>query len=76
MRRNRLNENRVESLVYVHYNFRLLSHYCDRAYEDPTYRIWDNHPEDDNLEDGIVHLEELEEELIRDEDEAAAGLGD
>jgi len=72
VKRNRLNENRAESLVYVHYNLRLLSHYCDRAYEDPTYKIWDNHPEDENLEDGIVHIEELEEELVRDEDEAAA----
>eukprot|EP00253_Pinus_taeda_P032417 PITA_32417 len=35
VKRNRLNENRAESLVYVHYNWRLLSHYCDRAYEDP-----------------------------------------
>eukprot|EP00253_Pinus_taeda_P007637 PITA_07637 len=72
VKRNRLNENRTESLVYVHYNLRLLSHYCDRAYEDPTYKIWDNHSEDDNLEDGTIHLEELEEELIRDEDEAPA----
>eukprot|EP00253_Pinus_taeda_P021475 PITA_21475 len=72
VKRNRLNENRAESLVYVHYNLRLLSHYCDWAYEDPTYKIWDNHPEDDNLEDGIVHIGELEEELVRDEDEAAA----
>ena len=71
VKRNRLNENRAESLVYVHYNLRLLSHYCDRANEDPTYRIWDNHPEDDNLEDGIVHIEELEEELVRDEDDAS-----
>jgi len=44
VRRNRLNENRAESLVYVHYNLRLLSHYCDRAYEDSTYKIWDNQP--------------------------------
>jgi len=72
VKRNRLNENRAESLVYVHYNLRLLSHYCDRANEDPTYKIWDNHPEDDNLEDGIVHMEELEDELVRDEAEAAA----
>eukprot|EP00253_Pinus_taeda_P015502 PITA_15502 len=72
VKRNRLNENRVESLVYVHYNLRLLSHYCDRAYEDPTYKIWDNHSVGDNLEDGTIHLEELEEELIREEDEAAA----
>ena len=35
------------------------------------HKIWDNHPEDDNLEDGIVHLEELEEELVRDKDKAA-----
>ena len=54
----------------MHYNLRLLSHYYDWAYEDPTYKIWDNHPEDDNLEDGTIHLEELEEELIREEDEA------
>ena len=72
VKRNRLNENRAESLVYVHYNLRLLSHYCDRAYEDPTYKIWDNHPEDDNLEDGVVHIEELEDELVRDEIEADA----
>ena len=71
VKRNRLNENQAESLVYVHYNLRLLSHYCDRANEDPTYRIWNNHPEDDNLEDGIVHIEELEEELVRDEDDAS-----
>eukprot|EP00253_Pinus_taeda_P015575 PITA_15575 len=69
VKRNKLNENRAESLVYVHYNLRLLSHYCERAYEDPTYKIWDNNPEDDNLKDGIMHLEELEEEIIREEDE-------
>ena len=72
MRRNRLNENRAESLVYVHYNLRLLSHYCDRANEDQSYRVWDNNPEDDNLEDGTLHLEELEAELYRDDDEALA----
>ena len=70
VKRNRLNENWAKSLVYVHYNLRLLSHYCNRAYEDPTYKIWYNHPEDDNLEDGTIHLEELEAELMREEDEA------
>eukprot|EP00253_Pinus_taeda_P004520 PITA_04520 len=50
----------------------LLPTLAKKAYEDPTYKIWDTHPKDDNLEDGTVHLEELEEELIRDEDEAAA----
>jgi hypothetical protein len=28
VKRNRLNVSRAESLVYVHYNLRLLSHYC------------------------------------------------
>ena len=56
----------------MHYNLRLLSHYCDRANEDPTYKFWDNHLEDDNLEDGVVHIEELEDELVRDEIEADA----
>ena len=46
-----LNENRVESLVYVHYNLRLLSHYIDWAYEDISYKVWDNNPKDDNLEE-------------------------
>ena len=29
VKRNNLNADRAESLVYVHYNLRLLSHYCD-----------------------------------------------
>ena len=57
VRRNMPNENRAESLVYVHYNLRLLSHYCDRAYEDQSYKVWDNNIEDDNLEDDTVHME-------------------
>ena len=72
MRRNKLNENRAESLVYVHYNLSLLSHYCDWAYDIQSYKDWDNNPEDDNLEDGTVNMEELEAELFRDDDEALA----
>ena len=71
VRRNRLNGNRAEILVYVRYNLRLLSHYCDRAYEDQSYKVWDNNPEDDNLEEDTVHMEELEAELLRDDDEAS-----
>ena len=29
VKRKNLNENRAESLVFVHYNLRLLSHYCE-----------------------------------------------
>ena len=58
----------------MHYNLRLLSHYCDWAYEDLSYKVWDNNPDDDNLEDGTIHLEEFEAELLSDEDEAATGM--
>eukprot|EP00253_Pinus_taeda_P036224 PITA_36224 len=64
----------AESVVYVHYNLRLLSHYCDWAYEDPTYKIWDNHPEDHDLEDGTIHLEELEAKLLRDDDDTTTTM--
>ena len=58
----------------MHYNLRLLSHYCDRANEDQSYKVWDNNLEDDNLEDNTIHLEELEAELLRYEDEAIAAM--
>ena len=31
---------------------------------------WDNHPEEDNLEDGIMLLEQLENALFDDDDHA------
>jgi hypothetical protein len=70
MKRNRLNADRVESLVYVHYNFRLLSHYCEEAKENKNLKHWDNHPEEDNLEDGVMLLEQLENALFDDDDHA------
>ena len=72
VKRNRLNENRAESLVYVHYNLRLLTHYCERAKTDRSYVTWDNNPEEHNLEDGALTLERLEEELLGNEDDHAA----
>ena len=54
VKRNRLNENQVESLVYVHYNLRLLTHYCERAKTDRSYVTWDNNLEEHNLEDGAL----------------------
>ena len=38
------------------------------------YKIWDNLPENDNLEDGTIHLEELEATLMRDEDEVTTTM--
>ena len=72
MKRNRLNENRAESLVYVHYNLRLLTHYCEQAKTDRPYLTWDNNPEEHNLEDGALTLERLDGELLGDEDDHAA----
>ena len=72
MKRNRLNENRAKSLVYVHYNLRLLTHYCERAKTDRSYVTWDNNPEEHNLEDVALTLERLEEELLGDRDDHAA----
>lgn len=74
VKRNCLNDNRAESLVYVHYNLKLLTHYCERAKSDTSYITWDNNPEENNLEDGALVLERLEDELLGDDDhqEAAA----
>ena len=68
MKRNNLNVDRAEILVYVHYNLRLLSHYCDAAKNDRTYLTWDNNPEEVDLEDGAIALERLEVELLGDQD--------
>jgi hypothetical protein len=70
VKRNRLNAGRAESLVYVHYNLRLLSHYREEAKEDRNLKCWDNHQEEDNLEDGVMLLEQLENALFDDDDHA------
>jgi hypothetical protein len=46
VKRNSLNADRAESLVYVHYNLRSLSHYCDAAGNAFPKRdvTWDNNP--------------------------------
>ena len=46
VKRNLLNENWAENLVYVHCNLRLLTHYCERAKTDRSYVTWDNNPEE------------------------------
>ena len=66
IKRNSLNVEHVESLVYVHYNLRLLSHYCEATKNDRTFSIWDNNPEEANAKDGAIALERLENELLGD----------
>jgi hypothetical protein len=68
VKRNRLNVGREESLVYVHYNSLLLSHYCEEAKEDKNLKRWDNHLEEDNFEDRVMLLEQLENAIFDDDD--------
>ena len=49
-----MNVDRVESLVYVHYNLRLLSHYCEVTKNDRTFLTWDNNLEKANVEDELL----------------------
>jgi hypothetical protein len=69
VKRNKLNVNWSESLVYVHYNLQLLSRYCEEAKMDKNLKHWDNNPEENNLEDGVLLLEQLENALLDDDDD-------
>jgi hypothetical protein len=66
VKRKNLNADQAKSLVYVHYNLRLLSHYFEAVKNDKTYVSWDDNPEEANLEDGAIVLEHLEVELLGD----------
>jgi hypothetical protein len=70
VKRNNLNADQAKSLVYVHYNLRLLSHYYDAEGNAFCKRdmTWDNNPEETNLQDETIVLERLEEELLGDHD--------
>jgi hypothetical protein len=45
-----------------------LSHYCEESKRDKSYKTWDYNLEEDNLEDGVLVLEQLENALIDDDD--------
>jgi hypothetical protein len=60
-----MNVDWEESLVYVHYNLKLLSHYCE-APKNGTYMTWDSNPKDANLEDGAITLDHLKADLLAD----------
>jgi hypothetical protein len=59
VKRNNPTIDRARILVYVHYNLRLLSHYCEAVKNDRTYTTWDDNPWEVNLEDGIVSFRVL-----------------
>ena len=49
MKQNKLGSNKVEELVYVHSNLRLLSHKRDE-YKFGAAKLWDVEPESSNLD--------------------------
>ena len=69
VKRNRLSLDRAESLVYFHYNLRLLSHYCEDEKHNRDLKFWDRYSKETNLEDGVLRLEQLEDALIHDDED-------
>ncbi|KAK9698531.1 hypothetical protein RND81_08G111000 [Saponaria officinalis] len=57
-KRNRLNGARVDKLVFIHSNIRLISR-LTASYKEGLSKKWDINPESDYLEDSIIRLEEL-----------------
>jgi hypothetical protein len=45
-----------------------VSHYYEKLKMDKTFKTWDNNPEEDNLEDRVLVLEQLENALIDNDD--------
>ncbi|KAL7258060.1 hypothetical protein ACSBR1_004223 [Camellia fascicularis] len=66
VKRNRLNVDRAEKLVFVHYNHRLLSRYKE-DYEN--FKNWDAHPEDANIEEDIMAIEERDNVSLSDSED-------
>ncbi|XP_028101048.1 uncharacterized protein LOC114300362 [Camellia sinensis] len=66
VKRNRLNVDRAEKLVFVHYNHRLLSRYRE-DYEN--FKNWDAHPEDANIEEDIMAIEERDNVSLSDSED-------
>lgn len=72
VKRNRLNNDRAEKLVFVHYNQRLLSRYRN-DYEQ--YKNWDMFADDANIEEDLMTIEERENiPLSESDDEVAPNL--
>ena len=61
-----MNADRAKSLVYVHYNHRLLTRY--REDYGGTYKNYDSFINDDNLEKDMEALEDREYVLLHSSD--------
>ncbi|KAG5517474.1 hypothetical protein RHGRI_005540 [Rhododendron griersonianum] len=69
VKRNKLNVDRAEKLVFVHYNHRLLSRYKDDY--DENFKNWDANPEEPSIKEDVAAMEEGERVSLSDsEDES------
>ncbi|XP_057469642.1 uncharacterized protein LOC130758708 [Actinidia eriantha] len=66
VKRNKLNVDRAEKLVFVHYNHMLLSRYRD-DYE--KFKNWDANPEEPNIEEDAATMEERERVSLSDSED-------
>ncbi|KAL7174108.1 hypothetical protein ACSBR2_033376 [Camellia fascicularis] len=64
VKRNKLNVDRAEKLVFVHYNRRLLTRY---DYED--FKNWDAYLEDANIEEDFTTIEQRDNVSFSDSEE-------
>ena len=66
VKRNRLNNDRAEKLVFVHYNHRLLS----RNREDyESFKNWDMYDEDANIEEDVMTMEGRENVVLSESED-------
>ena len=74
MKRNRLAAKRVEDLVYIHSNLRLLSR-KDPQYRQGAARLWDVAPESTDLDATIQDLVRATMDDVGDIDDISHGVG-
>lgn len=73
-KRNKFNSDRAESLVYVHYNNRILTRY-DEDYER-RYKNWDRNSYEDYLEDDLETMEDQEVEELQTQETKTFTIGE
>lgn len=66
VKRNRLNANRADKLVFIHSNIRLLSRFSE-SYKSGPYKKWDINPESTYMEGPSARLEDMAWENLDEE---------
>ncbi len=67
VKRNKLNADRAESLVYVHYNNRLLTRY--REDYESSYKNWDDFTYDDVLDNDMEAIHRKDHTFLYGDDD-------